>query len=141
MSFPVDPTQPPRFLTFEEILKLHEEGLRLYGGETGVRDPGLVESALSQPRAQFGGQFLHETIPSMAAAYLFHLVKNHGFIDGNKRIGALAVFSFLRDNGFRLAVSQEDFEHLTLRVASGETSKADATAFFERHVRKADTDM
>ena len=99
---------------------------------------GLVESALAQPRAQFGGQFLHESIGAMTAAYLFHLVKNHGFIDGNKRAGAAAAFSFVFRNGYMLDATEEDFEHLTLRVAAGEASKADATAFFERHVRSID---
>ncbi len=72
------------FLTLEDALALHASRIARYGGSLGLRDLGLLESALAVPSATFGGQFLHGSLSEMAAAYLFHLVKNHPFVDGNK---------------------------------------------------------
>jgi death-on-curing protein len=83
------------FLTVSEVLKLHELQLNRYGGSTGVRDLGLLESAVSQAQAGFGGVYLHEDLAAMAAAYLFSLVKNHPFVDGNKRAGLATALAFL----------------------------------------------
>lgn len=73
----------PTFLEFDTVLRIHEASLQEFGGLAGIRSPELLESALEQPRATFGGEFLHEDVFSMATAYLFHLVKNHAFLDGN----------------------------------------------------------
>ena len=73
------------FLTTEDVLKMQRHQVDVYGGEHGLRDFGLLESAIAMPQSMFDGKFLHEDIYAMAAAYLFHLVKNHPFIDGNKR--------------------------------------------------------
>ena len=80
----------PRFLTKEYVTAIHADQINKYGGGQGLRDVGLLESALAQPRATFGGEWLHPTLFDMAAAYLFHLVENHPFLDGNKRVGAKA---------------------------------------------------
>src|SRR5947208_1858403 len=82
--------QPPEFLTLHEVLGIHANQIELYGGSLGIRDQGLLEAALAQPEATFGGDYLHHDIYEMAAAYLFHLVQNHPFIDGNKRVGTVA---------------------------------------------------
>ena len=82
------------FLTVDDVLKLHQHQIDVYGGEHGVRDFGLLESALAMPQSMFGGQYLHQDIYEMASACLFHLVKNHPFIDGNKRAGAVAAYVF-----------------------------------------------
>ncbi|HYQ81440.1 MAG TPA: Fic family protein, partial [Anaeromyxobacteraceae bacterium] len=74
----------PAFLTLDEVLALHADQIGRYGGSPGLRDLGLLESALAAPRATFGGEHLHGSLPEMAAAYLFHLVRNHPFVDGNK---------------------------------------------------------
>lgn len=74
------------FLTLEEVIAIHEEVIRRYGGTPGIRDRGLLESAINMPQASFAETFLHEDLQGMAAAYLFHLVANHPFIDGNKRV-------------------------------------------------------
>ncbi|MEG4329587.1 Fic family protein, partial [Microcoleus sp. herbarium5] len=75
----------PKFLFLDEVLELHDDQISSFGGTPGVRDEGLLESALAQPQATFGGQFLHSTISEQAAAYLYHIAMNHPFIDGNKR--------------------------------------------------------
>ena len=81
----------PTFLTEEQILHLHQLAIEKHGGSLGLRDSGLLKSALAMPESGFGGNYFHATIFEMAAAYLFHLVKNHPFVDGNKRIGLLAM--------------------------------------------------
>ena len=90
----------PTFLTLDEVIEIHREMINRYGGSDGIRDKGLLESAVSTPQASFGDQFLHSDIFHMAGAYLFHIVKNHPFIDGNKRTGAMAAFVFLKLNHY-----------------------------------------
>src|SRR6185369_192349 len=85
----------PEFLTLDEVLEIHRDQIVRYGGSMGVRDMGLLQSALAQPQATFERQFLHHDIFEMAAAYLFHIVQNHPFIDGNKRVGVAAALVFL----------------------------------------------
>lgn len=89
----------PRFLTVDEVLEIHENQIARYGGTSGLANHGLLDSAVAQPKMTFGGTFLHPDLPSMAAAYLFHLVQNHAFSDGNKRTGAEACLVFLYLNG------------------------------------------
>ena len=88
----------PLFLSLDEVLEIHEQQIERYGGSHGIRDAGGLESAMATPQATFGGEFLHRSIPTMAAAYLFHLCQNHPFIDGNKRTGANAAITFLLMN-------------------------------------------
>jgi death-on-curing protein len=88
----------PAFLSLDEVLEIHEQQIERYGGSSGLRDAAGLESAVATPQATFGGEFLHTSIPAMAAAYLFHLCQNHPFIDGNKRVGANAAITFLRMN-------------------------------------------
>lgn len=73
------------FLTLDEILESHQNQIDTYGGSHGIRDIGLLESAIAQPETSFGGHYLHEDVFEMAAAYLFHLVMNHPFVDGKDR--------------------------------------------------------
>ena len=112
----------PAFLTLDEVLELHQEQIGRYGGSPGVRDIGLLQSALATPQASFGGQYLHATLPEMAAAYLFHLVKNHPFVDGNKRIGAHALVLFLVVNGHQPTFGSAELADVTLAVARGEVA-------------------
>ena len=85
----------PKFLTLDDVIEIHGEMIARYGGSDGIRDKGLLESAVATPQASFGGDYVHTDVFEMAAAYLFHIVKNHPFIDGNKRTGAMAAFVFL----------------------------------------------
>ncbi len=123
------------FLTLDEVLALHADQIDRYGGRLGVRALGLLESALAAPAAAFGGGYLHGGLYEMAAAYLFHLVKNHPFVDGNKRIGLMAVLVFLGLNGLRLEADGAALADLVLGVASGRTGKAEVGVFVKHHAR------
>lgn len=103
-----------------------------YGGSAGLRDRGLLESALAQPQASFGGQLVHDGLFAMAAAYLFHVVSNHPFIDGNKRTGMLAAIVFLDVNGIAIDHPSEDLYELTMGVAEGRIEKSAIAAELER---------
>jgi death-on-curing protein len=121
------------FLSREDVLRIHRDQIERYGGSLGVRDRGLLESALAMPRAGFGGQYFHPELPDMGAAYLFHLVRNHPFIDGNKRVGLAACLVFLELNGFAFSASNAALAGLTLGVAEGRVSKSAVAEFVRRH--------
>jgi death-on-curing protein len=126
------------FLTKEEVVRVHETQIERFGGSTGIRDLGLLESALAMPQTSFGGTFVHADIYEMAAAYLFYIVSNHPFVDGNKRTGMVAALTFLDINGYwfdEKDTSQldTDMESLVLSVARGETDKDDIAEFFRKH--------
>ncbi len=123
-----------RFLGLDEVIALHLEQIVRYGGADGIRDLGLLESAVAVPEASFDGSYLHATLPEMAAAYLFHLAENHAFIDGNKRVAAAAMFMFLYLNDLVLSCSEDELVELTLGVASGATTKAEVAVFIAAHV-------
>ena len=89
----------PKFISISEVQEIHTDQISSFGGSPGIRDEGLLESALAQPQATFGGEFLHSTIPEQAATYLYHLAMNHPFIDGNKRTAFAVMDTFLRLNG------------------------------------------
>lgn len=121
----------PKFLTLDEILELHEDLINTYGGSHSVKDQGLLESALAQPEASYAGLLLCKDLYEMAAAYLFHLVQNHPFHDGNKRIGAQASNIFLGLNGIILTEScEKSFETIVLSVAKGKSQKTEIAEFF-----------
>lgn len=126
-----------RFLGLDEVLALHTDQLRCYGGASGVRDLGLLESAVAAAEAPFGGGYLHATLPEMAAAYLFHLADNRAFGDGDKRVAAAAMFMFLYLNDVELACSDDELVGLTLGVASGATTKAEVAVFLAAHASPA----
>lgn len=125
----------PTFLSLAEVLEIHQDQVARYGGASGIRDIELLKSALGMPSATYGGQFLHTDIYEMAAAYLFHLVKNHPFVDGNKRVGAVAAFVFLALNGFDFDAPEDDFAEMALSVAQGDLDKIDVAVFIRRHTR------
>lgn len=123
----------PSFLTFAEAIEIHDYQIEHFGGASGLRDIELLKSAIGMPSATYGGNFLHPSIYEMAAAYLFHLVENHPFVDGNKRVGAMAALIFLDLNGINFNASDEEFTAMVLRVASGKMLKAEITLFFKAH--------
>ena len=123
----------PLFLTFAEIIEIHDYQIEHFGGGEGLRDIELLRSAIGMPSATFGGEYLHPTIIEMAAAYLYHLVENHPFVDGNKRVGAMAALIFLDLNGYDLDASDAEFTDMVLKVASGKMLKAEITLFFRQH--------
>lgn len=121
------------FLTLDEVLSLHADQIARYGGSALVRDVGLLQSALAMPAATFGGEFLHGSLDEQAAAYLFHLVRSHPFVDGNKRTGLVAMLVFLGLNGRRLTAPDDELADLVLGVASGRVTKAEIAVFVRRH--------
>lgn len=127
----------PQFLSLEQIIAIHKNQLELYGGESGLRDVGLLQSALAMPSSGFGDQYFHADLHEMAAAYLYHIVKNHPFVDGNKRVGFVASFIFLRLNGILVTASEKAYETVTLDVAQGKMEKSAIAVFFRKHSRKS----
>lgn len=87
------------FLDLNDVLAIHADTIAQEGGSAGIRDIALIESAVAAPMASFGGEFLHRDLASMAAALMFSLIGNHGFVDGNKQVGTLAALIFLDVNG------------------------------------------
>jgi death-on-curing protein len=127
----------PTFLALDEIVAIHRDQIERYGGSPGVRDWGLLQSALAMPAATYGGHFLHVDLCEMAAAYLFHIVRNHPFVDGNKRVGAVAAYVFLMLNDTRLTADNDAYADLVLSVACGNTSKSAVAEFFRKHTTLA----
>ena len=124
------------FLSQDEVLALHADQIERYGGRHGIRDTGLLNSALALPRATLGGAWVHASLPEMAAAYLYHLVQGHAFIDGNKRVGLMAMLAFLGLNSLRLDATEDELVELVLGVASGRVSKAEVAVFVKRHAHR-----
>src|SRR6266480_6018406 len=124
----------PTFLTLEEVLELHQEQITRYGGTLGIRDMGLLDSAVAAPSATFSGTYLHQDLAEMAAAYLFHIVMNHPFLDGNKRTGSLAAYMFLQMNDIEFEPDEIEFQDITLACASGAASKEQIIEFFRRNI-------
>jgi death on curing protein len=123
---------PVDYLTLDEVLAIHAHQIARYGGRLGMRDRSLLESALAMPRAAFAGQDLHESLAEKGAAHLFHLVKNHPFVDGNKRVGLAACLTFLRLNGVTVRATDDELVNLVLGVAAGSWSKAEVAVFLVR---------
>lgn len=115
--------KPPRFLELSEVLTLHESAIDEFGGSHGVRDKGLLDSALAMPRQSFGDEFVHAIPFGMAAAYAYHICKNHPFVDGNKRTALAAMAVFLHMNGWDLTVQDLDAADQILGVATGTIDK------------------
>jgi death-on-curing protein len=125
----------PAFLGLDEVLEIHADQIRRYGGNPGIRDAALLESAVSTPQAGFGGRYLHADLFEMAAAYLFHIVRDHPFVDGNKRAGAASALVFLKLNGIDIRISNPVLAKLVLDVAQGRTGKAAIAEVFRKNIR------
>ena len=121
----------PLFLTLDEVFSLHAEQIRLFGGASGIRDIGLLESAAGSVEATFDGAFLHETIFAMAAAYLHGICRNRPFLDGNKRTAVATALTFLEMNGIEVDADEDTFYDLVIGVAQGRVSKAAVSVFLE----------
>jgi death on curing protein len=124
------------FIPKQIIIYFHEQLIDLYGGTLGIRDEGLLDSALEQPKAMFGGSYLHDSLAKMAAAYGFHICKNHPFIDGNKRIALVAMDTFLQRNGYEISASEKDVYEVMIKLASGDITKVEFTGWLEVNISK-----
>ncbi len=127
----------PRFLELSEILLIHEVQIARFGGMQRIRDGGLLESALAQPKATYGSKLLHSTIYEQTSAYLYHIAKNHPFIDGNKQTAFAAMDVFLRINGYILRLTDTQSYNLVLQVVQDNLGKEELANCFERVVEKA----
>ena len=123
------------FLTPDDVLDLHADQIAVFGGSAGVRDLGLLQSAVAMPQTGFGGQLAHAFPHEMAAAYLFHIAANHPFVDGNKRTGLAAALVFLEINDYTLAADKTAVGDMVLAVAAVTLDKQGAVDFFKAHVR------
>ena len=125
----------PQFLTLDEVMDIHRNQIERYGGTFGVRDVALLESALAAPQSGFGDQYLHGDLFEMASAYLFHVVQNHPFLDGNKRVGTAAALTFLELNGVETKIPNQALVTMVLAVAQGKTGKSALAVFFRKHAK------
>ncbi len=125
-----------RFLTKETIIEFHDDQVKLYGGSPGVRSHELSESALAQPKASFGGEYVHETIFDMAAAYGYHICQNHPFFDGNKRTALIAIYTFLHVNGFRLIADKKSLYATIVELASGKLEKKELALYLKTNSKE-----
>lgn len=122
------------YLSTPEVIQLHDWVIQQSGGTPGIRDVNLIDSAVSQPQATFGGQDLYTTIADKAAALGFSLAKNHGFLDGNKRIAHAAMETFLVRNGYEVNAGVDEQEAIFLQLAAGTLSLTDFTDWVRTHV-------
>jgi death-on-curing protein len=121
------------FLDTDEVIQLHVMVIRQSGGRPGVLDRGKIDSAAAQPRATFGGQDLYPTLAEKAAALGFSLARNHGFVDGNKRIAHAAMETFLVLNGFQISAGVDEQEAVFLQLAAGTLNRDDFTDWVRQH--------
>jgi death on curing protein len=125
-----------QFLSLDQVISIHNELIDTFGGSYGIRDIGLLDSAIHQPLTSFGGEMLHPDLASKAAAYLFHIIKNHPFIDGNKRTASIAATVFLHLNGYSIKLSNAQFFDLALGIATSKIRKEKATEIIRHSMRK-----
>ena len=122
-----------RYTPEELVLTIHADLLQRYGGHPGLRDRGLLESALAQPRVTAGKKEVHKTLFDKAAAYGYHVCNNHPFIDGNKRVALVLMDVFLQGNGWEITAAEEDTYSMMISLASGQLSKVQLAAWLKEH--------
>ena len=122
-------------LSVENVLEIHAEVVRAFGGAEGIRDRGLLESAVAAPQATFGGESPFADLVEIAAAYLFYLCRNHPFVDGNKRTAMAAAIVFLRLNEVEPVEDNEDWEALVIDVAASKLERDETTVRLRRLLR------
>jgi death-on-curing protein len=125
-----------KFIPDEIVPIIQADLLKRYGGTLGIRDRGLLSSALAQPKMTAQKKFLHRTLFDKAAAYGFHICRNHPFVDGNKRIAFVLMDMFLQENGWELQASEEEAYETMIRLASGNLAKNDLSAWLKAHSTK-----
>jgi len=123
----------PEFLRIDEVLEIHRDQIERYGGDGGLRDARALVSAVAMPQSGAGGAYFHGDLFEMAAGYLFHIVQNHPFVDGNKRTGLATALVFLELNGIEVDADQDELADFVLDVAQGKHDKAAIAAYLRRH--------
>jgi death-on-curing protein len=122
----------PRWITLSQARRMHAEQLALFGGPAGLRDEGMLESALDRARNKF--QYGEADLAALAASYAFGIARNHPFIDGNKRAAFAVMMVFLRKNGVAFAPDQGDATRAMLELAAGALTEAELAAWIARHI-------
>lgn len=125
----------PVFLELVEILLIHKDQVERYGGAAGIRDTGILQSAAAMPQAGIADRYLHEDLFEMAAAYLYHIVQDHPFVDGNKRTGAVAAIVFLAMSDIEVDIDEHELENLVRSVADSTASKSEVAGLFRRNAQ------
>lgn len=125
-----------KFLQIELVLHIHSDQINLYGGTHGIRDAGLLDSAVNQPQSTFRVEYLHKDIFSMAAAYGFHLSQNQPFMDGNKRTAGMCMMTFLVINGYEPTATPTEYYEAMIKVSEGRMKKSALTKWIKAHCRK-----
>lgn len=124
-----------RYLNLEQVLRLHFLVIQTSGGTQGIRDQGLLESAIAQPQMTFGGEDLHSSVIEKASALGFSLIMNHPFLDGNKRVGHAAMETFLILNGWEINANIDEQENFILGVAEGSINREQFTQWLKNHIQ------
>jgi death-on-curing protein len=124
----------PRFLTISEVLYLHDESLKRFGGSSGIREPGLVESALGSAQNAFW--YGHGSLFDIAAAYAFHIAESQSFVDGNKRTAAAAAITFLRVNGIGFPKDDGSVYRAMIQIAEKRLDKPGLAAMLRLMAEK-----
>lgn len=122
----------PIFLTANDIIDLHDCLIKAYGGASGLRDINLLASAIAQPMATYGRILLHKNVAAQAAAYLFHIIKNHPFVDGNKRTSVTTALLFLELNGHTKKLPENHLFELAMATARNEITKEELTLALQK---------
>lgn len=125
------------FLTNEQVLFIHDQMVKRFGGSLGVRDLGLVESAVARPQATFGGEYLYKSIFDKTAALLQSLLKNHPFVDGNKRTALTSAGLFLKKNGYRLINQHKEEVEFAVKVDNGNLTVEQISKWLKEHSKKS----
>lgn len=125
-----------RYLTTRAVLRIHYRMVKRFGGSQGVRDLGLIESALARPKAGFGEFEAYPEIFTKTAVLMHSLLKNHPFVDGNKRTATIAAIIFLKRNGFKIKVTQKEFVKLALDIENNNLPEDKIAAWLKKHSKK-----
>lgn len=123
------------FITSQEVIQIHELLIKTYNGIPGIRDKRLLESAIAQPSMTIFGVYLYKNLYEMAASYCYHIIKNHAFVDGNKRTGILTTLVFLEKNGLQIKPKANLYD-LALDIAASQITKEQVAEFFRKNAKK-----
>lgn len=121
----------PSWIAVSTVITIHKEQIQLYGGDSGLRDQSLLESAVARAKQIFTYEIPPASLERLAAAYGYGIAKNHAFVDGNKRTAAVVAVTFLQANQYTIEASDEDFYEIFNRVAGGEADEETVVAWFE----------
>ncbi|MCC3145981.1 type II toxin-antitoxin system death-on-curing family toxin [Halanaerobium sp. Z-7514] len=127
-----------KFIPKDIIVFFYKQLVKIYDGSFGIRDENLLNSALEQPKATYQGEYLHDSLLKMAAAYGYHLCNNHPFIDGTKRIAFVAMDTFLQRNGLEITASEKEAYKMMIQVSSDKLSKKELTIWLENNTNSID---